>query len=78
MCATLRYSWAGAGSIAACRCSEMNGVTWYFLDNKYYFGRPYIYGSGRGRVRAATASSAGPALNALPLLDFQPGHSPRA
>ena len=25
---------------------EMNGVTWYFIDNKYYFDRNYIYGMG--------------------------------
>ena len=25
---------------------EMNGVTFYFVDNKYYFGRSYIYGLG--------------------------------
>ena len=25
---------------------EMDGVTWYFMDNKFYFGRPYIYGMG--------------------------------
>ena len=23
-----------------------NGVTFYFVDNKYYFGRSYIYGMG--------------------------------
>ena len=25
---------------------QLNGVTWYFMDNKYYFDRPYIYGMG--------------------------------
>ena len=25
---------------------EKNGVIWYFVDNRYYFGRPYIYGMG--------------------------------
>ena len=25
---------------------KKDGVTYYFLDNKYYFGRPYIYGLG--------------------------------
>lgn len=24
----------------------MDGVTYYFIDNEYYFGRPYIYGIG--------------------------------
>ena len=25
---------------------EQDGVKWYFMDNKFYFGRPYIYGMG--------------------------------
>ena len=25
---------------------EYQGVTFYFLDNQFYFGRPYIYGAG--------------------------------
>ena len=25
---------------------KKEGVIFYFLDNKYYFGRPYIYGLG--------------------------------
>ena len=25
---------------------EKDGVTWYFVDNQYYFGRSYIYGLG--------------------------------
>ena len=50
---------------------EMNGVTWYFMDNKYYFGRPYIYGLGGDEYERFGFFCRG-ALNALPLLDFQP------
>ena len=30
---------------------KKDGVIYYFLDNKYYFGRPYIYGLGGRDVR---------------------------
>ena len=50
---------------------EMNGVTWYFVDNKYYFGRPYIYGLG-GDEYERFGFFCRAALNALPLIDFQP------
>ena len=50
---------------------EMDGVTWYFMDNKYYFGRPYIYGMGGDEYERYGFFCRG-ALNALPLLDFQP------
>ena len=50
---------------------EKDGVKWYFLDNKYYFGRPYIYGlSGDEYERFGFFCRA--VLNALPLLDFAP------
>ena len=29
---------------------EMNGVTWYFVDNKYYFDRNYIRCSTLSRI----------------------------
>ena len=48
-----------------------DGVTYYFLDNKYYFGRPYIYGLG-GDEYERYGFFCRAALNALPLLDFQP------
>lgn len=50
---------------------EMDGVTWYFMDNKYYFGRPYIYGLG-GDEYERFGFFCRAALNALPLLNFQP------
>ena len=50
---------------------EMNGVTWYFMDNKYYFGRSYIYGAGGDEYERFGFFCRG-ALNALPLLGFQP------
>ena len=47
------------------------GVTYYFLDNKYYFGRPYIYGLG-GDEHERYGFFCRAVLNALPLLDFKP------
>jgi len=48
-----------------------DGVTYYFLDNKYYFGRPYIYGLG-GDEYERYGFFCRACLNALPLLDFKP------
>ena len=50
---------------------QLNGVTWYFMDNKYYFDRPYIYGMGGDEYERFGFFCRG-ALNMLPLLDFQP------
>lgn len=50
---------------------ERDGVTYYFLDNKYYFGRSYIYGLG-GDEHERFGFFCRAALNALPLLQFQP------
>ena len=50
---------------------EQDGVTWYFLDNKFYFGRSYIYGMGGDEYERFGFFCRG-ALNALPLIDFQP------
>jgi len=47
------------------------GVTYYFLDNKYYFGRPYIYGLG-GDEYERFSFFCRAVLNALPLIEFQP------
>ncbi|MCL1854955.1 MAG: glycogen synthase GlgA [Clostridia bacterium] len=47
------------------------GVTYYFLDNKYYFGRPYIYGLG-GDEYERFGFFCRAVLDALPLLDFHP------
>ena len=50
---------------------EKDGVKWYFMDNKYYFGRPYIYGMGGDEYERFGFFCRG-ALNMLPLVDFQP------
>lgn len=50
---------------------EQDGVIWYFVDNKFYFGRPYIYGLG-GDEYERFGFFCRAALNALTLLDFQP------
>ena len=50
---------------------EKDGVTYYFLDNKYYFGRPYVYGLG-GDEYERFGFFCRSCLNALPLLDFWP------
>ena len=48
-----------------------NGVIFYFVDNKYYFGRSYIYGMG-GDEHERFGFFDRAVLNCLPLLDFQP------
>ena len=48
-----------------------DGVTYYFLDNKYYFGRPYIYGLG-GDEYERFSFFCRAVLNALPLIEFKP------
>ncbi len=50
---------------------EYNGLTFYFVDNRYYFDRPYIYGAG-GDECERFGFFCRAALNALPLLDFRP------
>ena len=50
---------------------EQDGVKWYFMDNKYYFGRPYIYGMG-GDEYERYGFFCRAALNCLPIIDFQP------
>jgi starch synthase len=50
---------------------EKDGVKWYFIDNKYYFGRPYIYGMGGDEYERFGFFCRG-VLNMLPLIDFQP------
>ena len=50
---------------------EQDGVKWYFMDNKFYFGRPYIYGMGGDEYERFGFFCRG-ALNALPIIDFQP------
>ncbi|MBQ8554926.1 MAG: glycogen synthase GlgA [Clostridia bacterium] len=50
---------------------EQDGVKWYFMDNKFYFGRPYIYGMGGDEYERFGFFCRG-SLNCLPLIDFQP------
>ena len=50
---------------------QKDGVTWYFIDNKYYFGRPYIYGMG-GDEYERFGFFCRAVLNMLPLIGFQP------
>lgn len=49
---------------------EYGGVTYYFVDNEYYFKRPNIYGYYDDAERFAFFSRA--ALELLPYLDFKP------
>ena len=50
---------------------EKDGVIWYFIDNKFYFGRPYIYGMG-GDEYERFGFFCRAILNMLPLIGFQP------
>ena len=50
---------------------KKDGVIFYFLDNKYYFGRPYIYGLG-GDEYERYGFFCRAVLNMLPLIDFNP------
>ncbi|MDY6072617.1 MAG: glycogen synthase GlgA [Eubacteriales bacterium] len=50
---------------------EKDGVIYYFVDNKYYFSRPYIYGLG-GDEYERFGFFCRAILNALPLIDFKP------
>jgi len=50
---------------------ELDGVTYYFLDNRYYFGRNYIYGMGGDEYERFAFFCRG-VLNALPLIPFIP------
>lgn len=49
---------------------EYNGVTYYFVDNEYYFKRPNFYGYYDDAERFAFLSRA--ALELIPHLDFKP------
>lgn len=50
---------------------EKDGVTYYFIDNKYYFGRNYIYGLG-GDEYERYGFFCKACLEALPRLELQP------
>jgi len=47
-----------------------NGITYYFLDNEYYFYRGWFYGQGDDGERFAFFSKA--ILDVLPVIDYQP------
>ncbi len=49
----------------------MNGVNYYFIDNKYYFGRSYMYGLGGDEYERFAFFCRG-ALNALQIIGLQP------
>ena len=48
-----------------------DGVTYYFIDNKYYFGRSYMYGLGGDEYERFAFFCRG-ALNALQIIGLQP------
>ena len=50
---------------------EQDGVIWYFMDSRFYFDRPYIYGAGGDEYERYGFFCRG-VLNMLPVLDFQP------
>ena len=50
---------------------QKDGVTFYFVDNEYYFHRNYVYGMG-GDEYERFGFFCRAALNALPLIDFRP------
>lgn len=49
----------------------LDGVTFYLVDNEYYFGSDKIYWGGDGEIEQY-AYFARAVLEAIPLLDFQP------
>jgi starch synthase len=50
--------------------AEYNGVTYYFIDNEFYFGRDNLYGYNDDPERYAYFCRA--VLDAIPYLDFNP------
>ncbi len=50
---------------------EYQGVTFYFIDNQFYFGRSYIYGLGGDEYERFGFFSRA-VIDALPHLSFQP------
>lgn len=50
--------------------AKHNGVTYYFIDNEYYFGKDQLYGYEDDGERYAFFCRA--VLNSLPYLDFTP------
>ena len=50
---------------------RQDGVIYYFVDNRYYFGRNYTYGMGGDEYERFAFFSRG-VLNSLPLIGFKP------
>ena len=50
--------------------TEVNGVTYYFIDNEHYFNRSSVYGQDDDGERFAFFSKA--ALEILPFIDYKP------
>ena len=50
---------------------QKDGVTYYFIDNNYYFGRPYVYGLG-GDEYERYGYFCRAVLEMLPKIDFFP------
>lgn len=50
---------------------EKDGVIFYFIDNKYYFARSYVYGLG-GDEHERFGFFCRAVLEALPIIDFKP------
>ncbi len=50
---------------------KLNGITFYFVDNEYYFNRPYIYGLGGDEVERFSFFARA-VLEMLPHIDFFP------
>lgn len=50
--------------------TEKNGVTYYFIDNEYYFKRGNAYGYGDDGERFAFFSKA--VIDSIPVMDFHP------
>ena len=70
MSPTSACRWAGAASTAACSRRENDGVTFYFIDNEYYFKRSGLYGFYDDGERVAFFARA--ILEMLFYTDFEP------
>lgn len=64
----VRLSWRN--QYAGVHSTKYNGVTYYFIDNEYYFNRASLYGSYDDGERYAFFSKA--VLDILPRIDFFP------
>ena len=65
---TVRLSWRN--QYCGVYTAVQNGVTFYFIDNEYYFNRASLYGSYDDGERYAFFSKA--VLDILPRIDFFP------